>query len=531
MRFWQTKKFAFCLAALMVAIFLTVNFLNINDYGETWDESVHWRSGEINLDVFSGKAEINEIESNHNLKYYGPLADVLGQGSKIIFTDQLHWLNEVAAHHVHLIIFGAILLVSVFGLGYLTSGTLTAFLASVFLLLYPRFIGESQGNPKDLPVAALFALAIMFFVWAWQTKRWWQFILAGIILGLALAVRANALWVPLILFIWVIVSYRDRIIAWFKVKDKKSQFGLQIKKWGWSLLAYPFVAFGSMLAFWPWLWPAPISRFWEAVTSVGAYEWIGLVKYQGILYKAPELPWHYAPIIFFWVTPILISVLGFIGLVLVIKQTKTLSNRAGSLYPIWLAVVFGSIILLGIGVYDGIRHFFLVAPALVLLAGIGGSGLFHWLGRKFPASPQKRRLAAVILSVIIASAGGAIFFKMMFIHPYQLYYFNELAGGMGGAAPYYEVGYWGIEMKEGAAWLNANAPTGARVAILPTDKMALPYLRPDLAVVKEKEDPDYCLYLTKANFEPFKEIEPVYILTVDGAPLLGIKQIKSANNE
>src|SRR3990167_523058 len=126
MLFYQTKKFAFCLSAALVMVFLVVNFININDYGETWDESVHWRNGEINAAVFAGRAPIEEIETNHNLKYYGPLADMIGQGSKIIFTDQLRWLGEVAARHVHLVIFGAILLVAVFGLGYLTGGPLTA---------------------------------------------------------------------------------------------------------------------------------------------------------------------------------------------------------------------------------------------------------------------------------------------------------------------------------------------------------------------------------------------------------------------
>lgn len=531
MKFYRTKKFAICLCVALVAVFLVINFVNIKDYGETWDESVHWRNGEINVNVFAGKAVVDDIEANHNLKYYGPLSDMIGQGSKALFTDQLHWLDEVAARHVHLIIFGAILLVAVFCLGYLTGGTLTAFLSSVFLLLFPRFIGESQGNPKDLPTAALFALAVMFFVWAWQKKKWWPFFIAAVVWGLALAVRTSALWVPLILLAWILISYRDRISAWSKAKDKRAKLGAKFTKWGWAILAYPFIAFGTMLVLWPWLWPGPLSRFWEAVFSVGAYDWIGMVKYQGVLYPAPELPWHYAPVFLFWVTPTLIWVLGIIGLIVVIKQTKNLSNRIGALYLVWLAVVLGSIILLRISVYDGIRHFFLVVPAVVLLAGVGASGLYHWLDRKFQDQTGRRLIVLTVLTLVIAVSGNWIFYKEIKIHPYQLYYFNELSGGMGGAYPYYEVGYWGIEMKEGSEWLNANAPTGARVAVLPTNKMALPYLRPDLMPVKETEDPDYCLYVTKAGYEPFKSQDPIYVLQVDGAPLLGIKQIKPASND
>ncbi len=524
MRFYETKVFVFLLAAVLAAVFLVVNFLNLNDYGETWDESVHWRNGEINWQVITGQAPIDQIETNHNLKYYGPLADLLGQGSKMIFTDKLNWLNEVAAHHVPLVIFGAILLGAVYGLGYLAGGTLTAFLSSIFLLLFPRFIGESQGNPKDLPVAALAALAMMLFVWAWSRKKWWQFILAGAVLGAALAVRTNALWVPLIILVWILISDRDLIKNWFKTRSKAFSLKEKFKRWGWAVIAYPFIAFGTMLAFWPWLWPAPLNRFWEAVVSVGSYDWTGLVKYAGKILPAPDLPWHYAPVMLFWVTPALILALAVIGSVIAVRQSIQKTNRVMILFPVWLTVVLGSIILLRISVYDGIRHFFLVVPALAVLAGGGGAFVYHWLAKKYSPGAG-RRLALIVWSVILFIGGGSIFYKMILIHPYQLYYFNELIGGMGGAYPDYEVGYWGIEMKGGAEWLNQNVSGDARIAVQPTDKMAIPFLRSDLKAVKEKDNPDYSLALTKANYDPFKSLEPIYVLNIDGAPLLKIKKI------
>lgn len=525
MSFYRTKKFAVCLATLLVVVFLAVNFININDYGETWDESVHWRNGEINWQVFAGQATVDQIETNHNLKYYGPLVDLLGQGSKLVFTDQLNWLNEVAAHHVPLIVFGAILLVAVFCLGYLAGGTPVAFLSAVFLWLFPRFIGESQGNPKDLPMAALASLALMFFVWGWQKKKWWQFILAGAIWGLALAVRINALWVPLILLPRILISDRDRLKNWFKIRNKKFVFKGKLKKWGWSVVAYPFVALGMMLIFWPWLWPAPLNRLWEAVANMRTFRWTGLVKYAGQIVPAPDLPWHYAPVMLFWVTPALILFLATVGLIVAIKESVKGKNRIVILFPIWLIIILGSIILFQVNVYDGIRHFFLVVPALVLLAGSGGTFVYQWLAEKYTASARRRGIAWAIWSVILIISGGAIVYKTALIHPYQLYYFNELIGGMGGAYADYEVGHWGIEMKGGAEWLNQNISGAARIAVLPTDKMAIPFLRTDLKTVKEKDLPDYSLALTKADYDPFPSLDPVFILEIDGAPLIKIKQL------
>jgi hypothetical protein len=55
--------------------------------------------------------------------------------------------------------------------------------------------------------------------------------------------------------------------------------------------------------------------------------------------------------------------------------------------------------------------------------------------------------------------------------------------------------------------------------------MAREYLRPDLQVVSEKENPDYALHITKAGLEPFRDQPGVYTLVIDGAPLVKIKKI------
>jgi 4-amino-4-deoxy-L-arabinose transferase-like glycosyltransferase len=523
MSFWEKRSVSWLILAGLVAVFLAIGISQVNDYGITWDESVQYRSGEINAQIFTGKATLDTIASFHNMRFYGPLADMLGYWSKTFFTDQLHWLAAIPAHHLCYLFFGAVLLAAVFGLGKRLGGTLMATLAAIFLLLFPRFWGEAQANPKDLPVAALFALTLWVFLRAWQTKRWWLFLISGVVWGMALAVRVNALWVPIILIVWVVISDRDRIFGVLRRRGWTSRVVSVWRRWGWSLLAAVGAAAGVMIACWPWLWPNPMSRFWEAVVSISTYEWTGLVRYGGVIYKAPELPWHYAPVMLFWVTPVLLLILAALGLVVGVVQTWRLSNRGTLLPIIWLGVVLGLIICLHINVYDGIRHFFLVVPAMILLAALGASWLYRWLARKI--LPPGRMMAILGLSAGLAVSGGLIACQMVKIHPYQLYYFNEIIGGCGGAFPHYEVGYWGGEFKAGAEWLNNHAESGARVAIFPTTKMAREYLRPDLQVVSEKENPDYALHITKAGLEPFRDQPGVYTLVIDGAPLVKIKKI------
>jgi hypothetical protein len=81
------------------------------------------------------------------------------------------------------------------------------------------------------------------------------------------------------------------------------------------------------------------------------------------------------------------------------------------------------------------RHFVYLVPPLAVLAGIGFDCALAWL------AARRRALAHAALAVI-----GAWFLwtasVLVRLHPYEYLYFNEIVGGLAGAAQRYDTDYW-----------------------------------------------------------------------------------------
>ena len=90
--------------------------------------------------------------------------------------------------------------------------------------------------------------------------------------------------------------------------------------------------------------------------------------------------------------------------------------------------------------YNGIRHFVFVAPALAVLGGLAGASIAVRLGRISPPA-----VAAAALAVL---AGLVLPIREMArLHPYEYTHFNIIAGGVRGADDRYMLDYWGLAVK------------------------------------------------------------------------------------
>jgi len=110
-----------------------------------------------------------------------------------------------------------------------------------------------------------------------------------------------------------------------------------------------------------------------------------------------------------------------------------------TLFPILYFVFFTP------NVYDGIRHVLFILPGLALLAGLGSDYLFKQMRK------HVSRALATIVTITILISGIAFIFTM---HPYQMSYFNILAGERNTLHTRYETDYWVSSYKEGAEWIN-----------------------------------------------------------------------------
>jgi hypothetical protein len=127
--------------------------------------------------------------------------------------------------------------------------------------------------------------------------------------------------------------------------------------------------------------------------------------------------------------------------------------------------------------YDGNRHFIEYVPALCALAGLGVAEL--WRAAR-PIVAARFGAAGVRGVAVAAIAGGALalVWPLWAYHPFELAYFNVLAGGLGGAqrdglfrsastplANGTEGDYWSSSLREGMRAAAAATPPGHAIGV------------------------------------------------------------------
>jgi hypothetical protein len=112
------------------------------------------------------------------------------------------------------------------------------------------------------------------------------------------------------------------------------------------------------------------------------------------------------------------------------------------LLQLWLLFPVAYFVVVRPNVYDGIRHFLFVLPAMALFCGLGAAWVLERAGRR-------RVWVAGVLTVLL----GASMWNHVVLHPYQSSYFNALVGGLRGAWRDYDVDYWTSSYREAMQWI------------------------------------------------------------------------------
>lgn len=321
-----------------------------------------------------------------------------------------------------------------------------AFLALLLLFFTPRLLGESFNNPKDVPFAAGYTMALYYMLRAFPVRGPRRISHAvGLILGIALAISIR---VGGIILLPMVVMYAG--LQFISAIGWKSFIGF---KWtGFvSLLRYVvLIALGGYLlgvVAWPYGLQSPLENPLAALSAFSNYSGSLRQLFEGKMYDSDLLPSHYLSKYILITTPIvsLIGALLFVGL-LAMKPRK-LNN---ALFLLFFAAVFPVlyIYIQKSNVYGGLRHVLFVIPALTVVGVMGWKMLEDLLAPK-----GKMALAAPV------AMGGLTFLPALFTlqnHPLQYVYFNELTGGVKGAYGKYEMDYYLASLKQSSEWLLEN---------------------------------------------------------------------------
>jgi hypothetical protein len=215
----------------------------------------------------------------------------------------------------------------------------------------------------------------------------------------------------------------------------------------------------AVVAFWSFLWGAPLSNFVWALRSMSNLTYSDTMLYFGHRVSTLGLPWHYNLGWIALTTPPIIVVLFFVGAVgritAWLRSPILLKGGEDGVIVMlgWLIISLAAPMLLHSVLFDSWRHHFFVYPAIVFLSLVGLRSVFDLsdkvLGRR----------ARAFKGGAVAALLGYLLLLIVRLHPYEALYFNSIANLVGrpdrsrGLEQSFDVDYWGLSYREGLEYL------------------------------------------------------------------------------
>ena len=521
-------------------LFLLSGLFTLSNYGMSWDEGLgNFFFGNryaqyittfdaTYLDFATVLPE--EQPGMLQLEQYAPfrdrahefpaVVDMLSASFMRVFAYELNMADPVDAFHSFTILLAALYLLTQYYYVTVLFDRLTALVSVLLLGTFPRFWGDMHFNPKDVPEAIFFALTILSFANWVKKPSWGRALVPGFFFGLAIGVKANALFIPVVLAAWLLlwlVSPRQGFADLVALAKKfKHILGLGVA----AVLTY--------WASWPLLYNSPgmAKLYFLYIFSQGGRQGKGewsLQPLRMLVSSSPEI----------FLAALALGLLAALGLILFRKQEQ----RLAILLLLWLAIPIARISMPMSVNFDGIRHFLEFLPAATILGGLGVSQVSLWLRKKNAV------LYSGFVTFLVTAFVVNIAVINLLYHPYQYIYFNSLVGGSRGAEKVFKQGevtdYWAVSYRDGIRWLNRVAPQDAMLDVPIGDYLvnipAANWLRKDITLISDAQVDEfrgsgrtiYVMHITRPAFykavaESCLGVKPVYQKKVDGVSVMQI---------
>lgn len=312
--------------------------------------------------------------------------------------------------------------------------------AATSLVLMPRVFGHAHLASLETMVGLAYTATVLFVAGRWRTAESVPMraaVLGGVLFGLALLTKVQAVLLPILIAVWALWHWRLRAIL--------------------PLAVFGAVGGATFLAGWPWLWLDPVDHVLQYLGRTTDRASLP-VWYLGRVFADKEVPWHYPFVMFAVTVPIGLQALGLIG----VFAGGPPGWKDPAMRLVLACLVFPLLVFAapGIAVYDGERLFLVSFPLWAVLIGKGGGFVWERVSAKY-----RPRVATVVLtSLLIAQAFGFAVYR-----PTYLSYYNLLVGGLAGAERLgFEPTYWGdsvtAELLDAAA---GSVPEGGTIAVAP----------------------------------------------------------------
>jgi Dolichyl-phosphate-mannose-protein mannosyltransferase len=453
----SAERVADALALCIVAAVAIIAALTFRDYGLGWDDYTHAEYGGLLLNLYASGFSDQRALSFVNLYAYGGGFDMLSAlAAKILPFDLFETRRLMGA------VIGVIGLLITWRLARRVGGPLAAVIAVALLATCPLYYGNMFMNAKDSPFAVAMVFLTLALVRALEEYPRPSPItcaMVGIGAGLAIGTR--------VLGGLAAISALAALVLVFAVETRRdglSQAGNRLGVFAVRFVPAVLLGYAVMALVWPWSVTEPLNLFRAVEYFSHFFEKPWKEMFDGMALPVPEMPRQYVPQLFLLKEPEVFIALGLAGtagaLVAAMRRDVQTSWRA-----IYLLLVFAGVFPIALAVltkpamYNGIRHFVFVAPALAVLGGLAGAWIADALARRW--RPALGIAAAVLLIGLFLPVK-----EMVRLHPYQYTHFNVIAGGIRAADDHYMLDYWALSFKQAAQELRARLTEGLQT---PTD--------------------------------------------------------------
>jgi len=505
----STERVADGLALAIIVAVAIISAFTFRDYGLGWDDYVHAEYGGLLLNLYSSGFTDQRALSFVNLYAYGGGFDLLSAlAAKVLPFDLFETRRLVGAA------VGLIGILITWRLGRRIGGPLAGLVAVALLVTCPLYYGNMYMNAKDAPFAVAMAFLTLALVRAFEEYPRPSPIncaMVGGAVGLAIGTR--------ILGAIAVINALAALTLIFTIearRDGRREAGAHAAQFVVRLIPALLLGYAVMSMVWPWSVAEPLNPLRAAEYFSHFFEKPWNELFDGMVVSVPEMPRRYVPTLFLLKEPEIFLLLGLGGaagaLVAAFRHDVAPTRRAilillvfAAIFPIALAVLTKP------AMYNGIRHFVFLAPAMAALGGLAGT----WIAERLWS--VWRPATAFALVVLLVGLFLPIN-EMVKLHPYQYTHFNFISGGIRAADDRYMLDYWGLSFKEAAQELRAKltesmeTPTDKRrwrIAICGPQRPAQVELGPEFRITWDPKGADFALIM--GEFYCSQLAEPVLV--------------------
>lgn len=523
--------------ALSIAILIIMPLLS-KDYGQSGDE---WLEIEYGRDIynyfFAGDKQALDY-SNKSLQYqgmelYGGFTDYYSEIAHRMFPN----VPILDVKHFFYAIEGALMMIFTGLIAFrLSRKWSVGTVALLFIIFSPRIFGESMNNPKDIPHALGYAMAMYGLIALLQDfprKMLRNALILAVGFGITFGQRPAGGLLQACYIVFFIGLY------YFLNKEFAVQLKADNSKLMKRLALFVCVAFlvGAAIGFsaWPFGLQSPISNSLVSLKGMTNRDIVLRVLFDGEYRYNNNMPWYYE---FKWIVisnPLVVIAGVIIFLALVLKAIKhygmftVIFLAFCSFFPLLYMIYKNS------SVHDTWRHVFFVYVFWVIMAALGWNLLMIFIKE----IKYQRLLPFVAILGLLPTIAWT--FRS---HPNQYVYFNELQGGVKGAFGNYDLDYYQNTGKQAADWIRKNVKPipGRKVQIASNMGGFDKYFAKDTAWIRSEYERypnryhqvwDY--YITYGRFISAEQLQNghwppdniIHKIEIDGAILSAIIQRKS----